>query len=245
MRQGADLGCGFWAPDAPKPPGGSGCAIGTATPLWQHAKNNPGYVPSGCELTVNGCCPFSDITRTTENGDNCKLDGASLYPCPTMYLGATENDLFYQLYIPDPKTSGSKILYNIGVKNIPIQRWVHSVLCVYDRTAEVYIDGKLARTVVMPNVMDAISTNGEIYLSPGEPGKTNDVGFSGYTSNLKYYPNPITPLDVWNLYRAGPGTGVNNGFSGSDYSVEVSLYDGNVKKNGYTIGGNTIIKSTT
>jgi hypothetical protein len=163
-----------------------------------------------------------------------------------MYLGATENDLFYQLYIPDPKTSGSRILYNIGVKNIPIQRWVHSVLCVYDRTAEVYIDGKLARTVVMPNVMEAISTNGDIYLSPGEPNDDrSEVGFSGYTSNLKYYPNPITPLDVWNLYRAGPGTGVNNGFSGSDYSVEVSLYDGNVKKNGYTIGGNTIIKSTT
>jgi len=94
---------------------------------------------------------------------------------------------------------------------------------------------------LMPNVMSSISTNGDVYLSPVEPGTTaSQVGFSGYTSNLKYYPNPITPQDVWNIYRKGPGTSVlsgGSGGSGSDYSIQVSLYDGNIEKNSFVIGG--------
>ena len=218
-----------------------GCRIHTALPLSDIMSVNPSYTPTLCENTPHGCCPFSIIPKIDTTGTNCSMSGGALDPAPTMYLGATENNLFYQLTIADPVAPSRAIIYTIGVNNVPIQRWVHTVLCVYDRTAEVYIDGKLSRTAVMPNVMSSISTNGDVYLSPAEPGSTSSqVGFSGYTSNLKYYPAPLTPQDVWNLYRKGPGTSVlsgGSGGSGSDYSIQVSLYDGNIEKNSFTIGG--------
>jgi hypothetical protein len=220
-----------------------GCRIHTSFPLADAMSINKSYAPSLCENTPHGCCPFSVIPKIDTTGTNCSMSGAALDPAPTMYLGATENNLFYQLTIADPVAPSRQIIYTLGVNNVPIQRWVHTVLCVYDRTAEIYIDGKLARTAVMPNVMSAISTNGDVYLSPVEPGSpSSQVGFSGYTSNLKYYPNPVTPQDVWNLYRKGPGTSVMSGGgigggSGSDYSIQVSLYDGNIEKNSFTLGG--------
>ena len=202
------------------------------------AAGGTSYVKSLCEKTTYGCCPLSTISRINSLGSNCYIPGAAYDPCPTMYLGATENDLFYQLSIEDPGDKDKQILYTLGVKNIPIQRWVHSVLCVYGRTVEIYIDGKLARTAVMDNVMGKISPT-TIYLSPGEEkeGSTQEVGFSGYTSNLKYYPEPLTPQDVWNLYRGGPGTSVGSGFGSSDYSLQVSLFDGNVEKSSIIFGG--------
>jgi hypothetical protein len=221
-----------------------GCAKNSNVPLSQVMKWNKNYRKSYCENTSYGCCPFSVVPKIDRTGTNCGLEGAALDPCPTMYLGATENDLFYQVSIPNPRSPSKNMYYTLGVKNIPIQRWVHSVMSIYDRTIEIYIDGKLARTAVMPNVMTNISTKGDVYLSPAEPKSNSQVGFSGYTSNLRYYPNPITPQEVWDLYRAGPGTsligGSSNGAGGSNYSVKVSLYDGNVQKNSYTIGGSGV-----
>jgi hypothetical protein len=225
-----------------------GCAIHTSQFLYDVSNATPSYTLSGCEKTPNGCCPFSIIPKLDPSGTNCSMAGGALDPAPTMYLGATENNLFYQLAIPDPVAESKQIIYTLGVNNVPIQRWVHTILSVYDRTAEIYIDGKLARIAVMPNVMSSISTTGDVYLSPGEPGNTSsEVGFSGYTSNLVYYPNPITPQDAWNLYRKGPGTSVMSGGSGggSDYSIQVSLYDGNIEKNSFTLGGGDSTTTTT
>jgi hypothetical protein len=220
-----------------------GCALYQSKLLTDVRNADRSYVPSLCETSTYGCCPFGVVPRLDSTGTNCSMPGAALDPAPTMYLGATENNLYYQLAIPDPK-SGGQILYTLGVTNVPIQRWVHSVLCVYDRTAEIYIDGKLARTTVMPNVMADISTNGDIYLSPAEPGDTiSNVGFSGYTSQLTYYPNPITPQDVWNLYKRGPGTSSISGGGNPDYNVQVSLYDGNIEKSSYTISGSGLTGS--
>jgi hypothetical protein len=229
----------------------NGCAIHTAQYLYNVASKFSGgsYTKNGCENTPNGCCPFSIIPKIDPTGTNCSMSGGALDPAPTMYLGATENNLFYQLAVPDPVLNTKQIIYTLGVANIPIQRWVHTILCVYDRTAEIYIDGKLARIGVMPNVLSSISTTGDVYLSPAEPGAASgsEVGFSGYTSNLVYYPNPITPQDAWNLYRKGPGTSVMSGSSGGggDYSVQVSLYDGNIEKNSFTIGGSDSTTTTT
>jgi len=229
----------------------TGCAIHTAQYLYNVANASSGgvasYAKSGCENTPHGCCPFSIIPKIDMIGTNCSMAGGALDPAPTMYLGATENNLFYQLVVPDPVSESKQIIYTLGVANIPIQRWVHTVLCVYDRTAEIYIDGKLSRIGVMPNVMSTISTTGDVYLSPAEPGAASgsEVGFSGYTSNLVYYPNPITPQEAWNLYRKGPGTSVMSGGSGGDYSIQVSLYDGNIEKNSFTIGGSGDSSTTT
>jgi hypothetical protein len=176
-------------------------------------------------------------------------------PCPLVVLGATENNIIttIQVYPGADSVSdtgdNSPIVHDCNVGNIPLQKWVNLIISAYGRSLDIYIDGKLSRTAVMPNVLSSISTNGDVYLSPGEPGATSQqVGFSGYTSNLKYYTTPLTPSEVWNLYRKGPGTSVlsgGSGGSGGDYSIQVSLYDGNIEKNSFTIGGDSSSTTTT
>ena len=76
----------------------NGCAIHTAQYLYNVANATTGgsssYTKSGCENTPNGCCPFSLIPKIDMMGTNCSMSGGALDPAPSMYLGATENNLF-------------------------------------------------------------------------------------------------------------------------------------------------------
>ena len=60
-----------------------------------------------------------------------------------------------------------------------------------------YIDGKLVRTCVLPGVAK-IANNAPVYVTPLG-------GFSGYTTNVNYYANPLNPQEAYNIYRRGYG----------------------------------------
>jgi hypothetical protein len=153
-------------------------------------------------------------------------------PCPVVALGAVENNLMVSLGCypganQQPTTPGSKsITHTCSVGNIPIQKWVNLTISVYGRTMDIYIDGKLVRTCLLPGVAN-INTNSNIYVTP-------KGGFDGWTSKLQYYPNSINPQDAWNIYVKGYG---GNMFSNlfSSYQIKVSLVENGTTQNSITI----------
>ena len=87
------------------------------------------------------------------------------------------------------------------VANIPLQRWVMVTVCLWNRTLDVYINGYLVRSVVLPGPAlfdpDALSS---IYVGGSGPTDT----FGGHFSRLKYYNRAITAQEVMALYKKGP-----------------------------------------
>jgi hypothetical protein len=88
--------------------------------------------------------------------------------------------------------------YSCDVGSIPLQKWVHVVVSAWDTTMDVYVNGKLARSCLLPGVpvFDA-NTLQNIYVGQGST-------YNGYLSRFKYYNRAVTPNEVYSLYRSGP-----------------------------------------
>ena len=161
----------------------------------------------------------------TSGPDNGSVPGISgIDPCPAVVLGAIENNISVSLgcypginELPTTK-GGNTVIHTCTLGNVPIQKWVNLIVSVYGRTMDLYIDGKLVKTCMLPGVA-SVNNNANIYVTP-------KGGFNGWTSRLQYYPNSLNPQDAWNIYLKGY-SGPSSLFG--SYHVQLSLV-----KNGNT-----------
>ena len=155
---------------------------------------------------------------------------SGLDPCPAVVLGAVENNISISLGCypganQQPTTpGGNTVVHTCSVANVPIQKWVNLVVSVYGRSMDVYIDGKLVRTCLLPGVA-SVNNNADIYVTPLG-------GFEGWTSKLQYYPNSINPQEVWNIYSKGYS---NWSSMFNAYQVEISLVENGTTQSTVTI----------
>lgn len=160
------------------------------------------------------------------------VDGVSgLDPCPAVVLGAVENNISISLGCypginQQPTTPGGKtVVHTCSVSNVPIQKWVNLVVSVYGRSMDVYIDGKLVRTCLLPGVA-SVNSSSNIYVTP-------NGGFDGWTSKIQYYPNSINPQEAWNIYSQGYSSGLNSMFG--SYQIQVALVENGTTQSSVTI----------
>jgi len=145
-----------------------------------------------------------------------RLD-SDLNPSPSIVLGAIENNLQIETTVYPNDESSTASTHTCNVANVPIQKWVNVIVSLYGRTLDVYIDGKLVRTCVLPGVAK-IASKSPVYVTPLG-------GFSGYTANIHYYGDALNPQQAYNIYRKGYG-GIGLGMD-FPYSVKVEfLKDG-------------------
>jgi hypothetical protein len=133
---------------------------------------------------------------------------SELEPCPLVQFGENANDL--EIYMTTFATTGNP--FKCAVSNIPIQRWVSLSISVYGRTLDVYLNGKLVKTCVMPGIAK-INNTADLFLTP-------NGGFEGWTSKFAFYPMPMNPQDAWDIYAKGP-TGAFSSLSA--YQVQVAM----------------------
>ena len=157
---------------------------------------------------------------------------SGLDPCPAVVLGPIQNNIVVSLGCypgvdQQPTTpGGNTVVHSCAVSNVPIQKWVNLIISVYGRTMDLYVDGKLVNTCLLPGVAN-VNNNSNIFVTPMG-------GFNGWTSNLQYFPNALNPQDAWNIYVKGYGGSMFSNLFGS-YQVEVSLLENGTVKNTVTI----------
>ena len=137
-----------------------------------------------------------------------RLDN-DLNPSPSIVLGAIENNLKIETTVYPSARSNTASTHTCSVDNVPIQKWVNAIISLYGRTMDIYIDGKLVRTCVLPGVAK-IANNAPVYITP-------QGGFSGYTYNIHYYANALNPQEAYNIYRSGYGG------SGIDFQYQLKI----------------------
>jgi len=169
-------------------------------------------------------------------GSNSASGGGSIAgisgtdPCPAVVLGAVENNVSVSLGCypganQQPTTAGGNtIIHTCSVANVPIQKWVNLIISVYGRTMDIYIDGKLVRTCLLPGVA-SVNNNANIYVTPAG-------GFNGWTSKLQYYPNSLNPQEAWNIYTQGYASWLS---MFSAYQIQLSLIENGETQSSITI----------
>lgn len=152
-------------------------------------------------------------------------------PCPSVVLGPIQNNIVVSLAVypgvdEQPEDGTNYIVHNCPVANVPIQRWCNLLISVYGRTLDLYLDGKLVRTCVLPGVAK-IDSNAPVYITP-------NGGFAGWTSKFQYWPDSSDPQKAWNIYKAGYGGSLLGSIFGK-YTVKVSLMEGDTEDSSWTI----------
>ena len=152
-------------------------------------------------------------------------------PCPSVVLGPVQNNILVSLAVypgldQAPESGKNFIVHNCPVANVPIQRWCNILISAYGRTLDLYLDGKLVRTCVLPGVAKIDST-APIYITP-------NGGFSGWTSKFQYWPDSCDPQKAWNIYKAGYGGSMLGNLFGK-YTVKISLMEGDTEDSSFSI----------
>jgi hypothetical protein len=152
-------------------------------------------------------------------------------PCPSVTLGAIQNNITVSLAVYPgldevPEDGTNYIVHSCGISNVPIQRWCNLFMSVYGRTLDLYLDGKLVRTCVLPGVAK-IDSNAPIFITPMG-------GFSGWTARFQYWPDSSNPQKAWDIYKDGYGGSILGSIFGK-YTVKVSLMEGDTEDSSFTI----------
>jgi hypothetical protein len=177
-------------------------------------------------------------------------------PCPLVTLAPLENNLIVSLAIypgmdsapidtttattttattdnatitsTDVSSSDSESIsiHRCMVANVPIQKWVNVLISTYGRSLDIYIDGKLVRTCVLPGVA-RIESSTPVYITP-------NGGFSGWTAKFQYWPESCDPQKAWNIYKAGYGASMLAGLLGK-YTIKLSLMEGDTEDSSFSI----------
>lgn len=167
---------------------------------------------------------------------------------PHVYLDSVDNSLCVLVNVmsgasgasgstaPAPVGSDGSAVddkFTCKVKNIPLQSWVSISLSVNGRNVDIYQDGLLVRSCLLPGVPQTAS--GDMVLM-------GNGGYSGNLAGLYGYARALTPADAMAFYSAGPpaaaiaatAAAVAN-IPNGNYNVKLSLVDtGGQEINKYT-----------
>lgn len=152
-------------------------------------------------------------------------------PIPSIVLGAVENDVIISVACyTDPSTSdasgGTIIVHQCVVRNFSLQSWVNIIISLYGRTLDIYMDGKLVRTCMLPGVAKT-SSDENILITPSG-------GFRGWTSKIEYWSDSTNPQQAYNIYKEGFG-GSMLGSMFNRYGFKFSITENNKERTSYQI----------
>jgi hypothetical protein len=145
--------------------------------------------------------------HTTSQGMVTQEKGDSL-------LKSTESSVFTQL-----QTESSLLDSSAGcdLPEIELQRWVNISIAVNGKTVDVYIDGKLTRSCILPNFF---KVDGSGYSA----NLLMHGGFGGQISTTMMYDSALHPEAIYKNYIAGPEPITNLG----DWLMSIFSFNVNV-----------------
>lgn len=109
---------------------------------------------------------------------------------PGMYLDKSDNNLII-------KMNTFNNVETIKVHDIPLHKWVNVIVRVIQHQVDVYINGNLAKRHILRGVPK--QNYGDVYVSL-------NGGFSGKTSELRYFDTGIGTNHIQSISNNGPNT---------------------------------------
>ena len=122
-------------------------------------------------------------------------------------LNEDKTDL--EVFLTD-KSSGDKIVKfedetdndsTHRLRSFPLQSWNNVIISIWNKTLDVYLNGKLARTFIIAEPLQPLD-NGKLTI--GSLSANNENTFNGYLSRFKYIPHVISPKEIFQIYLKGP-----------------------------------------
>jgi len=133
---------------------------------------------------------------STKNSLSVRVDTRDASGSSVNGIGLTNADkeLFFK---PLQSDTALTIQPMCDIDEIDMQRWIQVTVCINGRTCDVYVDGKLARSCVLPSFYKVDPTGQSVTV-------VDRGGFDGYVSQVSTYNYSLNPSAVYGMYQAGP-----------------------------------------
>ena len=146
----------------------------------------------------------------------------------TVYLSldvGTNTSLKTNILLKPPGKGNAELVEYEVTPNFPLQRWEHVVISVNQSYLDLYLDGKLSKSVNLlanPNVPQInIENPPSIYFGNG------DV----YIAGFQRVSNSMDPQTAWNMYLNGSG---QNAYT-NNYGLSMTLSHNSVPQSTFTL----------
>jgi hypothetical protein len=145
------------------------------------------------------------VSTAVDENSAAKLQ-PEIYPT---YPSGGDDGAGMQYTIVNPLNSENSDNVNLStstcdVENLPLQRWVQITAVLWNKTLDVYINGKLVRSCILPGLplhdKHALSN---VYIGGGPD---HDKNYNGHVSRMRYFNHAITAQEVMALYKKGPAS---------------------------------------
>ena len=127
----------------------------------------------------------------------------------------------YSLYNTQEGIAVPSLYFNGVVNNVPLQTWFNITVNIMNRSLDIYINGKLEQTYIIPGVPNQMDGTPISVAAPPT--------FTGWTSNLQYYPYNLNPQTVWSIYQQGYTSNSSILSLLSKYSIKLIFVDNSTK----------------
>lgn len=133
---------------------------------------------------------------STKNSLSVRVDTRDASGSSVNGIGLTNADK--ELFFKPLQSDGALTVQPMcDIDEIDLQRWIQVTVCINGRTCDVYLDGKLARSCVLPSFYKVDPTGQSVTV-------VDRGGFDGYVSLVSTYNYSLNPSAVYGMYQAGP-----------------------------------------
>lgn len=157
-----------------------------------HTRGISGGVGSSASLTGASASSYTAGSSSYTSTPPVLLPASS---SEDVSLTATEKDIMFKPMSMDTGLMDEKPMCDI--EEVDLQRWLQVSIVLNGRTCDVYLDGKLHRSCVLPSFYKVDPTG--ISVRALDKG-----GFDGYMSQLTTYNYALTPDAIYKSYMNGP-----------------------------------------
>ena len=149
---------------------------------------------AGSPTTVSGFQSGPSLVLSDPTGPSTPTF-ASTPEQPTENLGSGARDRTFNSIETDSGLLDATALCDLP--EIDLQKWVQIAIAVNGRTVDVYMDGKLARSCVLPTFYKVDKGGYQAQL-------LSHGGFGGFINSVQMYNYALNPSAVYSMYIAGP-----------------------------------------
>ncbi len=149
-----------------------------------------------------------------------------------LFINGSTSTLSLKLYRRignnDAGTTGADIIPYQITNNFPLQKWVLVTVSVDNSTIDMYLDGKLIKSVID-------TTASKRHVPDGESPITFGVLPGTYMTKFSRVLSPSDPQTAWGLYMEGSGSKRGITSLANRYNVNLSLMKDNVLANSISL----------
>jgi hypothetical protein len=181
---------------------------------------------------------FSDnysATSITKNLGSTTVAGQTTsnnegFPTIHICLNKHRNDI--HIYVRTSKASDGNIVSRFVLKNIPLQKWVNLTITVDNNVFDVYLDGKLHNSFILPDALYTVNHNmddNKLYLNGNGSNNHNT-----FLTRIRYIDSAITTTEAYDIYKDGISSKHSTSLF-NKYNLKVSFLEYNQEKSSFLI----------